>query len=105
LVEVHCLRGKEGIPPSALAVQPEEVKVTSPGGTQNLLILWASDTQIQDYAGGHWRVAVAAYSGISVWSLAFRLMVYGSVKRHRRREQEHLRESTAIGYFYTGFEL
>ena len=48
---------------------------------------------------------MAAYSGIYVWSLAFLLMVYGPVKRHRRREQEHLCECTAIGYFYTGFEL
>ena len=88
-----------------MALQPKEVKVTSPGGTQNLLTLWASDTRIQDYASGHWRAAVAAYSGVFVWSLAFVLMVYGPAKRHRRREQVHLCERTAIGYFYTGFEL
>ena len=48
---------------------------------------------------------MAAYSGIYIRSLAFLLMVYGPVKRHRRREQEHLGESTAIGNLHTGFEL
>ena len=48
---------------------------------------------------------MVAYSGIFVWSPAFVLMVYDPVRRHRRREQVHLGESTAIGNWYTGFEF